>query len=278
MDSNGSYNGMIDADSRRCAIYGGLIKGHTSTRALYVVGKYHKISGVNIQGNTGQYALETTGSTERLIIDGILVGGSDAAHQNGKGVVLKGARNQLSNSIIEDCSDTAGYHLEIAGNHNLAQGNSIYSSLGSGGAMGLYVSGTDSTLIGNDVEGTKSQSGGVQISLLSSARAIRGNYDGERAIGNEVTVEKISQVDITDADATPSVSLGSFFKAANTGATTITNFDNGTEGQKIIIHSTNTNTTIAHNVNIHNQSGVNISMAVNTSRQYIYNGTYWMEL
>lgn len=48
----------------------------------------------------------------------------------------------------------------------------------------------------------------------------------------------------TDGDTTPSVQEGHFYKTANTAATTITNLDNGSEGQEIVIYFADANTTI----------------------------------
>ena len=53
-----------------------------------------------------------------------------------------------------------------------------------------------------------------------------------------------------DADATPSVRSGYLFKTANTGATTITDFDDGLEGQEILISFNDANTTITDGGNI----------------------------
>lgn len=54
----------------------------------------------------------------------------------------------------------------------------------------------------------------------------------------------------TDADTTPSVSNYGSFVADNTGATSITDFDDGFEGQEITIRTTNANTTFVHNASV----------------------------
>ncbi len=51
----------------------------------------------------------------------------------------------------------------------------------------------------------------------------------------------------TDHDTTPSVAIGNVFMTANTGATTITTFDDGYEGQEITVIFADNNTTISHN-------------------------------
>ena len=53
-----------------------------------------------------------------------------------------------------------------------------------------------------------------------------------------------------NGDTTPDVSSGRLFSTANTGATSITNFDNGLEGQEITIVFNDTNTTIVDGASI----------------------------
>jgi len=87
----------------------------------------------------------------------------------------------------------------------------------------------------------------------------------------------------TDTDATPSVTGGSNFITGNTGATTITQFDDGIDGQHIRIEFGDTNTTIQAGANIRMQGG-------NTSPTYDFgpgnvgdviwftkSGTEWIE-
>lgn len=47
----------------------------------------------------------------------------------------------------------------------------------------------------------------------------------------------------TQGDATPSVATGRNFKTANTSATTITDFDDGEDGQEILVRVNDANTT-----------------------------------
>ena len=60
-----------------------------------------------------------------------------------------------------------------------------------------------------------------------------------------MTKGKLSEkVAFTDGDATPDVGDGNFFETANTGATTITMFDGGANGQIINVVIADVNTTI----------------------------------
>jgi hypothetical protein len=67
----------------------------------------------------------------------------------------------------------------------------------------------------------------------------------------------------SDGDATPSVAnaLSGVFLTGNTGATTITSFDDGYQGQEITIFANDANTTIQHGANIILAGGTNFAMS-----------------
>lgn len=78
-----------------------------------------------------------------------------------------------------------------------------------------------------------------------------------------------------DQDATPDVSQGRNFKTANTVATTITDFDNGVEGQTICIVTGDANTTFDFTGT--NLKGITSDWTAPTERKFYftYDGTYW---
>lgn len=80
-----------------------------------------------------------------------------------------------------------------------------------------------------------------------------------------------------DADATPSVAHNNNFKASNTGATTITAFDNGYNGQEIDIIFTNGNTTVQDGANLQLAGGVNFVGTSNDVLSLKFDGTTWFE-
>lgn len=85
----------------------------------------------------------------------------------------------------------------------------------------------------------------------------------------------------TDGDTTPDVLTGKRFKTANTGATSITDFDGGTgtltTGKEITILFTDANTTLVHSAALHLQGGVDYTAAVGDCIELIYDGTNWYE-
>jgi len=64
-----------------------------------------------------------------------------------------------------------------------------------------------------------------------------------------------------DADATPTVANYRVFRTANTGSTTITNFEDGADGQEIVIQFNDSNTIIQNNATIKLQGGQNFAPA-----------------
>ena len=121
---------------------------------------------------------------------------------------------------------------------------------------------------------------------LVAASTICLRWPGYRKIYNRViaagtysmaSLEPIPIGTFTDGDTSPSVRLSDRFTATNTNPTTITNFDDGSDGQRIVIVCTDGNTTIAQNSNIKNQSGANINPSANTSRAYENYSGVWYE-
>jgi len=82
---------------------------------------------------------------------------------------------------------------------------------------------------------------------------------------------------ITPGDATPSVSNVWYLKTANTGATTITDFDNP-NGQfhHIVVFFNDALTTIAHDATKIDMPGdINVVFAAGDIAEFIYVGTVW---
>jgi hypothetical protein len=88
-----------------------------------------------------------------------------------------------------------------------------------------------------------------------------------------------SVVSFTDGDTTPTVGAGNSFVTANTGATSITNFDDGQAGQYLHIVFGDANTTLVHNVTkINLTSDSNWNFATNDAILLIKKGTVWYEV
>lgn len=80
----------------------------------------------------------------------------------------------------------------------------------------------------------------------------------------------------TDADTTPDISGGRNFKTANSGATTITMLDGGTDGQTIRVVFGDSNTTIDFTgTNLKGNAGADWSPTQNDHMICTFDGTDW---
>lgn len=79
----------------------------------------------------------------------------------------------------------------------------------------------------------------------------------------------------TDADATPTVAAGTSFVTANTGATTITAFDDGYTGQTITVRVADANTTISSGLT---GSGRTVPCVSGDVLVWYYNGSAWKQV
>jgi hypothetical protein len=80
----------------------------------------------------------------------------------------------------------------------------------------------------------------------------------------------------TSLDATPSVKGGVCFKTANAGATTITDFDDGIDGQEITVVIDDANTTVDFtSTNLKGNAGADWTPAQYDHMVCTYDGTYW---
>lgn len=85
-------------------------------------------------------------------------------------------------------------------------------------------------------------------------------------------------VTFSNGDTTPDVAGSNAFLATNSAPTSITNFDNGVEGQFIRVQATNGNTTIVHDVTkIKMVGGANAVIAANTALAFTRDasGIWW---
>lgn len=81
----------------------------------------------------------------------------------------------------------------------------------------------------------------------------------------------------TDSDTTPSVKGRKLFRCANTGATTITTFDDGVPGQEITIVFTNSNTTVTDGGNLLLAGAANFTSSGDDTLSLAFDGTNWRE-
>lgn len=81
-----------------------------------------------------------------------------------------------------------------------------------------------------------------------------------------------------NADTTPSVKNGHAFVVSNSGGTTITNFDDGIDGQQITLSFLDSNTTIQHNANVRLSGGSNFGATSNDTISLVFYNNLWYEM
>ena len=80
------------------------------------------------------------------------------------------------------------------------------------------------------------------------------------------------------ADTTPNVGLGDVFTLTNSGAISITAFDNAQVGQIITLIFTDGNTTVVDGANLHLAGGVNFVGSADDILVLLWDGTHWYEV
>lgn len=87
----------------------------------------------------------------------------------------------------------------------------------------------------------------------------------------------LPRITFTDGDTTPSVLDEAYFVTANTGATTITDFDDGVAGQQIVVEVGDANTTVDFTGSgLKGNAGVDWSPGSGDFMRCIYNGADWL--
>jgi hypothetical protein len=269
-----------------CVLEGNTMEKHTSSTANYIgiLGGFKNsvIDGNIIQGG-GTSGTEigiqmTATSTNDVHITNNLIDTQE------KGILFDTDADDcvVSNNRIDNSTDVG---ITVVGNRHKVSNNNIQTTAE---AINVGTS-TNSSITGNiGVNCTYV----VDLTANSTSCFVANNYGvnlGTAVTRNQGTTNIVARnyphsgtMDtFTDADATPDVSNSSggvgAFLANNSGATTITNFDGGYEGQSIIIIATNSNTTIQDNANIELATpGVDFVMATNDSITLINVGV-WRE-
>ena len=87
----------------------------------------------------------------------------------------------------------------------------------------------------------------------------------------------VALVTFTDLDTTPSVKGMSWARVNNTGVTSITDFDDAYEGQKLTLYYSTGNTTIVHGANIVTKTGVNVTPSASSVMDFLHVNGVWYE-
>jgi hypothetical protein len=91
-------------------------------------------------------------------------------------------------------------------------------------------------------------------------------------------ITTVNEIALIASDTTPSVAQGNDFVTANSGATSISTFDDGLAGQEIRIRINDANTTLLHGSGLLNRTGANITATNGLIYTYIKRGSSWYQL
>lgn len=181
---------------------------------------------------------------------------------------------------------TAGKFLFSGGNAGSGTGGGSFdvdagpgSSTGSGGII---------TLDGGGVAGGAQAAGGVFIAggNVSSAGTGAGGSvtltPGTSSAGSYGSVvlgrSKLVEITYTPADTTPTVRAGNYMVVANGGAVSITAFDDGVDGQLLILKFSDNNTTLVDAAGLQLAGGSNFNPTADDIVVLIRISSVWYEL
>ena len=252
--------------------------------------------------NSGIYVVQTRDSS---LLGNICVNNGDNGITVERAVRITVQANTCYDSRSAG-SRTQDYGIEVIAQTAILEitdisivGNVCYNNV----TNGIYVVTTaPGTIRGVTIYGNTSRANSVVgIAVANDAAAsIEGMVVcGNQTSGNTTSDMRIDPLDVvmsgnkystlsgnnptgaftfTDADTTPSVKGRDYFICTNSGATTITMFDDGVPGQVIEIVFTDTNTTVTDGGNLLLQGAGNFTSSANDMMRLRFNGTSWFEV
>lgn len=207
----------------------------------------------------GNNCYDTRSGGSRTQVDGIVVVAQNAS-LDCKNITITG-NTAVNNTTYGILTTTSG--SGTIGNVTIG-GNTCTDN-----AYNIFVAGTSSyqvTVVGNTLE----NGGTTDLRVDPLEVTMYGNLYRTATSGLYYS--------FTDADTTPSVKGGrQTFRCANTGATTVTNFDDGVEGQRFTVWFTNGNTTISQGT-IQLKGATNATPAADNYMTFERQASVWREV
>jgi len=241
----------VDAASSFCNITGNYIEDAGESGILVQTANHMNVSD-NTVLRSGDAGLDMQTLTDSQLTGNLV---SSSNQDGGSSANIQLVTNSLNNFISGNTCRQGGeankppnaLNLQAASNNNYVLGNDFEDG---GSATILVDNGTDN----------------IKRLNLTAAASIDVDFD-----------DQITNTEFTDADTTPSVTGGWRFTCNNTGATNITDFDDATEGQEIIVRL-DANTTIVHNTSvIRTRSGQDITGDANDFVKFRSISGVWIE-
>lgn len=115
------------------------------------------------------------------------------------------------------------------------------------------------------------------VTLSSTTNAFPNPSTGTQSTST-AAFQSFGYSTFTDGSTTPSVTKAGLYVAANTSATSITNFTNGVDGQILMINADNGNTTLVNGSTLRLAGGVNKTMATRDMIQLVHRSGVWYQM
>jgi len=185
-----------------------------------------------------------------------------------------------SDYLLNNVSDVfSGIFLTLSSGSGGTSGLKINNSALAGDpAIQLQLSGSTKALFfvdDSDSDKVKIGAGSSTASGMNLAFTVSDTTCLTNFTVSKASFVQTAAVAFSTGDATPAVNKGNSFQTANVGATTITDFDGGSDGQVIFLKVNDANTTIADNANINTQTGGNfIASSGDRTAFFSYSGVW----
>ena len=270
-------SGSTPQGAQYCVVEGNtsISCGHEAI-ALYAQSTQGSVKGCVVQGNTIKSSgTQAIGMTQNCTDNIIANNHIEAAGQYG--IVLEGStpagtyplRNVIAGNNVADCG---GQQIRaINSSNNIFVGNTTSA---------VSVTPISNRGINVDSTGTPSSyPSGNFVGNNTYNNLAGGAYIGSNAgvyFGIAERQEQEEWLTAADGDTTPSVLNAKRLVLSNTGATTVSNFDDAKDGQEITLFFTNGNTTVNQS-NAYLAGGVNFTGTANDTLTLVKRGIYWYE-
>ena len=272
----------------------------TITGAIEIKGSDHNVAGYVIGQATVTNAEIAAVSSQIQYRVGLLLnmstatnGGSLRGEVSGFcGIYIQNSFNTEFGNLLADqnaghgvyfATNCSGVSADVRGSDNNRL-NGAYDTLtmadGTVGGYNIRSIYTDELgSIGNPMRFHFRNGGSTSVIDRGTIAHPRGRLNGATrfsftAIAPSVIEGRHPFIPFTDGDTTPSVDGGTCFKFANTGATTITNFDDAYEGKQITLVGDG-NTTLTHGVNIVCPMARNFLVKSGEAFTFQYSNSVW---
>lgn len=234
-----------------------------------------------------KYAVQSTASGSRFNLLCAVYSTSPAGHESPNQVSIDQLRGQTVTASVWVYSDTAGVGNIQIYTGSTQVGSPVISAANTWQRLTVVARIDDTAnLVGlqlrSDNDGAN-KTGTVTFADPSMYIGSESGRNEPRAV-NDGIAQMFGPLVIappqtfTDGDTTPSVDDGNIFNATNTGATTITAFDDGRPGQIIYVQPTNGNTTLKNNSFIGTTTGADKALSSGVVyKLMLINGAKWIE-